>query len=130
MRWGVGNLADTEDVASQTFEVLWENRLLVRWVSNRSAQLRSPLCGVVRKILANRGRTRENRQRLDREMAQEVEQFRDVQDDEADAFYAAWVEGLLHRENDGRNRSRPALAIAPFDEKKAKEHQQAKNGSE
>ena len=61
LRSGAGNLADAEDVASQTFEVLWENRLLVRWVSNRSARLRSLLCRVVRKNLANRGRTRENR---------------------------------------------------------------------
>src|SRR5512137_977749 len=71
LRWGVGNFADAEDVAAQTFEILWENRLLVRWVSNRSARLRSLLCGVVRKILANRGRTRENRQRLGRELAQQ-----------------------------------------------------------
>jgi DNA-directed RNA polymerase specialized sigma24 family protein len=97
LRWGAGNLADAEDVAAQTFEVLWENRLLVRWVSNRSARLRSLLCGVVRKILANRGRTRENRQRLGHELAQHIEQLQAMQDDQADAFYMAWVEGLLQR---------------------------------
>jgi RNA polymerase sigma factor (sigma-70 family) len=97
LRWGAGNLADAEDVAAQTFEVLWENRLLVRWVSNRSARLRSLLCGVVRKTLANRGRTRENRQRLGRELAEHVEQIYVAQDDQADAFYAAWAEGLLQR---------------------------------
>ena len=40
LRSGAGNLADAEDTASQTFEVLWENRLLVRWVSDRSAHHR------------------------------------------------------------------------------------------
>jgi DNA-directed RNA polymerase specialized sigma24 family protein len=95
LRWGAPSLADAEDVSSQTFEVLWENRLLVRWVSNRSARLRSLLCGVVRKILANRGRTWESRQRLGRELAEQVKQLHSLQDDQADAFYVAWAEGLL-----------------------------------
>src|ERR1035437_11123351 len=50
MRWGARNLDDAEDVAAETFEVLWEQRLLVRWVSNRSAKLRTLLCTVVRNI--------------------------------------------------------------------------------
>ena len=95
LRWGAPSLADAEDVSSQTFEVLWENRLLVRWVSNRSARLRSLLCGVVRKILSNQARTRESRQRLGQELAQQVKQLQSLQDDQPDAFYAAWVEGLL-----------------------------------
>jgi DNA-directed RNA polymerase specialized sigma24 family protein len=84
-------------VASQTFEVLWENRLLVRWVSHRSSRLRSLLCGIVRKLLANRNRTRENRERLSRELAEHIGQFCAVQDEQTDAFFAAWVEDLVRQ---------------------------------
>ena len=38
LRWGAGTMHDAEEVASQTFEVIWRNRLLERWVSNRSAR--------------------------------------------------------------------------------------------
>ena len=37
LRSGAGQLNDAEDVAVQTFEVLWESRLLVRWIANRTA---------------------------------------------------------------------------------------------
>jgi DNA-directed RNA polymerase specialized sigma24 family protein len=97
LRWGAGNLADAEEVAAQTFEVLWENRLLVRWVSNRSSRLRSLLCGVARKLLANRNRTRENRERLSRDLAEHVGRFCSVQDEQTDAFFAAWVEDLVRQ---------------------------------
>ena len=64
LRFGARNLDDAEDVASQTFEVLWERRLLVRWVSNQTAKLRTLLCSVVRNILSHRNRLRVNRDRL------------------------------------------------------------------
>ena len=54
LRHGARDLDEAEDVASQTFEVVWTNRLLDRWRSNRSAKLRALLCGVVRHLLANR----------------------------------------------------------------------------
>ncbi len=60
LRYGARNLDDAEDVASQTFEVLWEKRLLVRWVSGRTAKLRTLLCSVVRNILSHRNRVRVN----------------------------------------------------------------------
>ena len=67
---GAGQLNDAEDVAVQTFEVLWESRLLVRWISNHTARLRSLLCSVTRKILANRHRVRAGRDRLARDVAE------------------------------------------------------------
>lgn len=97
LRWGAANLDDAEDVASQTFEVLWENRLLVRWVSNRSAKLRTLLCGVVRRILANRHRVRTSRERLAREMAASIKDLDGTHDEQAEAFYVAWVEDLVQQ---------------------------------
>lgn len=41
LRFGARNLDDAEEVASQTFEVFWEKRLLARWMSQRSAKLRT-----------------------------------------------------------------------------------------
>ena len=43
LRFGALNLDEAEDVASDTFAVLLEKRLLDRWVSNRSAKLRTLL---------------------------------------------------------------------------------------
>lgn len=97
LRFGAKNLDDAEDVASQTFEVIWENRLLVRWVSNRSAKLRSLLCSVTRKTLANRNRRHANRQRLFDELLQHPDRMMQVPDELADGFYAAWVEDLLQQ---------------------------------
>ena len=56
MRWGARDLDDAEEVAGHTFAVIWENRLLDRWVSSRSAKLRSLLCAVVRNTLRRRMR--------------------------------------------------------------------------
>jgi DNA-directed RNA polymerase specialized sigma24 family protein len=96
LRWGARDLSSAESIAIQTFDVLWENRLLVRWVSNRSARLRSLLCSVVRKLLANARRAEATRDRLCRELAEELRP--DSHDDEqAAAFYAAWVENLVDR---------------------------------
>ncbi len=97
LRFGARDLDDAEDVASQTFEALWEHRLLVRWVSNRSAKLRTLLCAVVRKILSNRNRVRAGRARLAGEMAECVQQLQKTKQQQTDAFYAAWVEDLLQR---------------------------------
>ena len=102
LRFGAQNLDDAEDVASRTFEALWENRLLVRWVSNRSAKLRTLLCSVVRNVLSNRNRVKANRDRLARELAAYVKRPEWVKsewakDETADAFYAAWVEDMVQR---------------------------------
>ena len=97
MRSGAGQLSDAEDVAAQTFEVLLENGLLSRWISNRSARLRSVLCSVTRKILANRNRVRAGRERLDREAADLWAQPMAVDDEQTEVFYAAWVEDLVRQ---------------------------------
>jgi RNA polymerase sigma factor (sigma-70 family) len=97
LRWGVGTVDDAEDVASQTFEVLLEKRLLVRWVSHRAARLRTLLCEVVRNILANRHRVQAGRARLSRDVAEHVEESARAREEQADAFYAAWVEDLIQQ---------------------------------
>lgn len=97
LRSGAGQLSDAEDVAGQTFEVLWESRLLVRWIANRAARLRSLLCSVTRKILANRYRVRAGRDRLSREAADHWAQPEVTDDQQAEIFYAAWVEDLLRQ---------------------------------
>ena len=97
LRWGARNLDDAEEVASHTFTVIWENRLLDRWVSNRSAKLRSLLCAVVRNTLSNWNRVRATRQRLSEELVRQVEQSSRSRDEQSDAFYAAWVEDLLQQ---------------------------------
>jgi hypothetical protein len=89
-----------EDVACHTFSVVWENRLLGRWVSNRSAKLRSLLCAVVRNILSNWNRVRATRQRLSDELVRQVEESSRARDEQSDAFYAAWVEDLLQQAYD------------------------------
>ena len=88
---------DAEEVASQTFEVIWRNRLLERWVSNRSAKLRSLLCAVVRNVLSNRNRVRANRQRLSADVVRHIEKSSRTNHEEGDAFYAAWVENVLQQ---------------------------------
>jgi DNA-directed RNA polymerase specialized sigma24 family protein len=95
LRSGAGQLNDAEDVAGQTFEVLWESRLLVRWIANHTARLRSLLCSVTRKILANRHRVRAGRDRLARDAADQWAQSETTDDQQSEVFYAAWVEDLL-----------------------------------
>jgi DNA-directed RNA polymerase specialized sigma24 family protein len=97
LRSGAGQLSDAEDVASQTFEVLWESRLLVRWIANRTARLRSLLCSITRKTLANRQRVRAGRERLARDAADQWAQPETVEDEQSEVFYAAWVEDLLRQ---------------------------------
>jgi RNA polymerase sigma factor (sigma-70 family) len=94
--------ADAEDVASQTFEAVLTNRLLARWIVERSAKLRTLLCSVVRNILSNRGRVQQGRARLLRERADQgagvpLLEALEVSDAQVDEFYAAWVGDLLEQ---------------------------------
>ena len=99
MRWGARQLRDAEDVASQTFEVLWKNRLLVRWMSNRSAKLRTLLCRVARNVLSNRHRVQANRDRLLREPAEagEAKEPDRTEEEQIKVFYGAWAEDVVSR---------------------------------
>ena len=97
LRWGARDIADAEEISSQTFEALWENRLLVRWMSNRSAKLRTLLCAVARNILSQRGRVQSNRDRLFRNMLEDLDREDRNNNGHVDAFYSAWVEDVLQR---------------------------------
>ncbi len=97
LRWGARDPADAEEISSQTFEVLWENRLLVRWLSNRLAKLRTLLCVVTRNILSQRNRVQSNRDRLFRKMLDELDRESLDRAEHVDAFYSAWVEDVLQR---------------------------------
>src|SRR5262249_24423113 len=94
--------ADAEDVASLTFEVLLTNRLLARWVLNRSAKLRTLPCSVVRNILSHAARVHSGRERILREISEQPDPGRtfqslDAPEDQVDAFYASWVADLLEQ---------------------------------
>lgn len=97
LRWGAGSVEEAEDAAVVTFQVLWQNQLLVRWVSNRSARLRTLLCAVARNVLSNRNRLLANQRRTLRELAADLEEELRTSAKEPDAFYAAWVEDLVQR---------------------------------
>ena len=97
LRYGAKNLDEAEDAAAQTFQALWENRLLVRWVSNRSAKLRTLLCNVVRNTLSHRNRVQSNRARLAREMGDWIRRLDQEPAEQTDTFYAAWVEDIVSR---------------------------------
>jgi RNA polymerase sigma factor (sigma-70 family) len=94
---GAHGLPEAEEIASQTFEVLWVNRLLDRWISNQAAKLRSLLCSVVRQTMSTRIRTRARREHLQGDL------FRHVQNNDAaavpddDVFYSAWVEEIVEQ---------------------------------
>lgn len=102
---GRGNLTheDAEDVGAEVFQVILKNRLLERWSSVQSAKLRTLICSVVRKVLANRFRVEAGRERVIREHGGRLDRYADFGDvDSADApaeqlqaFYAAWVDGIL-----------------------------------
>ena len=97
LRWGSRNLDDAEDVAAQTFEVLWTNRLLVRWITNRSAKLRTLLCAVVRNILSNDRRLQQRQGECLQELFDQVKELGRTQNEHTDSFYAAWIDDLLQR---------------------------------
>jgi RNA polymerase sigma factor (sigma-70 family) len=91
--------ADVEDIASQTFEALLTNRLLARWILNRSAKLRTLLCTVARNVMSNCARVEQGRARLLRERLEQGGELigLDAPVEQVDAFYAAWVEDLVDR---------------------------------
>ena len=97
LRHGARDLDEAEDLASETFEVLWKNRLLDRWRSQQSAKLRSLLCGVVRHLLANRRRAEERKERLRPGLIEHAEELSRSAQPDIDVFYGAWVEGLVQQ---------------------------------
>lgn len=96
-----GNLSwhDAEDVTSQTFTVLLSNRLLEKWTMQPTAKLRTLLCAVVKKVLSNRNRVEQNRQKNLQEQVARGDAASWLTDDATDvsidAFYATWVDDLL-----------------------------------
>jgi RNA polymerase sigma factor (sigma-70 family) len=97
LRFGAQNLDDAEEVASETFEVLWEKSLLDRWTSQRSAKLRTLLCTVVRNILSHRHRVRKGHERLLPDLAEQIDASASAHGEQVDAFYAAWVEDVVQQ---------------------------------
>ena len=100
LRQGARNLDDAEDVASKTFEVLWQNRLLSRWICEPRAKLRTLLCQVVRNILANQRRVWSGRDRFWHAVAEEAGlavPAKPGENEGPDPFYSAWVEDLIQR---------------------------------
>jgi RNA polymerase sigma factor (sigma-70 family) len=99
-RRGCNNLADAEDVASQTFQALLTNQLLARWMTTQSAKLRTLLCAVVRNVISNRFHGEQRRQRLIQEhldQGGDLSGLIDAPVEQIDAFYAAWVDEVLAR---------------------------------
>jgi DNA-directed RNA polymerase specialized sigma24 family protein len=97
LRRGNIRLAEAEDIASQTFEIVLRNDLLARWVASRQAKLRTLLCSVVCKVQANARRAAEHRADLLRELEETGARGGTVAADHDDAFLEAWVEDLLGR---------------------------------
>lgn len=97
LRRGARNLAEADEVVAQTFETLWEAKLLVRWVANRTAKLRTLLCAVAWRILSGRLRDEGYHQRSLRQWAEKAASPALPAPDQADLFYRAWVEELLQR---------------------------------
>ncbi len=95
LRSGAHGLPEAEEIASQSFEVLWEKRLLDRWISHQAARLRSLLCAVVRQTLSTRNRTRARREHLQAEVLQHCKNAADSAPQDDDVFYAAWVEEVV-----------------------------------
>lgn len=105
-------IEDAEDVASQTFEAVLKNQLLARWTESKTAKLRTLLCSVARNVLSNRARVATGRARLltDRAahpdpgaglMAVALDGADPADADNADLFYAAWVEEILRQTVEG-----------------------------
>lgn len=97
LRRGARNLAEADEVAAQTFETLWEAKLLVRWLANRTAKLHTLLCAVAWRIVSGRLRDERHRQRAIRQWAKQLGPPESLAADQADLFYRAWVEDLLQR---------------------------------
>ncbi|MBI1374406.1 MAG: hypothetical protein GC159_16940 [Phycisphaera sp.] len=94
---------DAEDVAAITIEVLLRNQLLERWTTDRSAKLRTLLCAVVRRVLANQARVQHNRRELLEQLSHELVSRKDLPtlkagdatQEDMDVLFAAWAEQLL-----------------------------------
>ncbi len=97
LRRGSIRLAEAEDIASQTFEIVLRNDLLAQWVASRQAKLRTLLCSVVCKVQANARRAAEHRAEILRELEETGARGGVVEADQDDAFLEAWVEDLLGR---------------------------------
>jgi DNA-directed RNA polymerase specialized sigma24 family protein len=104
MRTGRLSWADAEDVAGQTMLAIVQQRLLSRWLTARTAKLRTLLCAVVRNVIANRARVQTGRERLLRDAGAHHADTpgsslwtTEATADEVDVFYAAWAESLVHR---------------------------------
>ncbi|APZ92969.1 RNA polymerase sigma factor [Fuerstiella marisgermanici] len=101
MRIGKLQASDADDVASVTFQIIFRNQLLLRWTEDRSAKLRTLLCSVVRRELANRRRKKGNQQvqwdgqgpSPDLEGPLKFE----VPADERDVFESLWLDEVLVR---------------------------------
>ena len=91
--------ADADDVASATFEVLIRKRLLLQWTEERSARLRTLLCGIVRRQLANRFRKHQDQQ-LPMMGSGTDDPFVDLPDDERNVFEEFCFEEILLRSVD------------------------------
>ncbi|HEY2252427.1 MAG TPA: hypothetical protein VGH74_15245 [Planctomycetaceae bacterium] len=108
---GRGNLTheDAEDIATEVFEAISQNRLLERWSKLRSAKLRTLICCVARNVLSNRTRVEAGRARLVREHGGMLDRYAALGDvdsveaprDQLDAFYAAWVDDTLRTAVEG-----------------------------
>jgi RNA polymerase sigma factor (sigma-70 family) len=92
-----------EDVAGEVFVVLVRSTLIARWRDEQSGRLRGLLCGVVRKLLSNRHRLEQGRQRLLHDAATAggipeilpVSETLDPETEDLDSFYQAWVDELI-----------------------------------
>lgn len=92
LRWGAGNLVNAEEVAAETFNVVWEKQLLARWAENRSARFRNVLAKTARYVLANRLRADKKRPLpLDQEPPETSD------NDISAIFYGVWVEDVVSR---------------------------------
>jgi len=97
LRHGARNVAEADEVVAETFETLWEAKLLVRWVANRAARLRTLLCAVAWRIATTRLRAEARHQQAIRQWAQQAALPESLAPDQADLFYRAWAEDLLQK---------------------------------
>jgi len=94
---------ETEDVASVAFAGIIQSNLLMRWIDNPSAKLRTLLCTVVRNVLSNQARIDSGRSSLlerDRHLLPEVasihfDETASIAPEELSEFYSVWVDELL-----------------------------------
>ena len=97
LRRGNYKLAEAEDVAANTFEVVLRNELLQRWVASKQAKLRTLLCSVVCRVQANQFRADRRKQLFERKFADELIHSAgdEATAEQHEGFMAAWVEDLL-----------------------------------